>query len=185
MLCYYTLRSHQACLHSPEKERLIDKTGIGVFFCYWSCHWLSQLFVWLRATSVWVSFLRIWVLSFLLDLTLRNHYNFCISCVLLKLWKSESKILMTAKRCERNLICRYFLLYLYPTLFALRENSIWAKENLYYIYSLREFFFATKKNIFSSSVYFFTLKTHILKVKTLFFDLNMIFLIVNTFSIRL
>ena len=48
-----------------------------------------------------------------------------------------------------------------------------------------------KKNIFGSNIYFFILKlfkilyTYFLKVKTMFFDPKQIFLIANTFSLRL
>ena len=64
------------------------------------------------------------------------------------------------------------------------HKSIWNKEILYQFYSLGEFFFAIRINIFGPNVYYFSLKTHFLEVKTPFFDLNEIILIVNTFSLR-
>ena len=59
------------------------------------------------------------------------------------------------------------------------RKSIWNTENLYKFYSLREFFFAIKKNTFGSNVYFFTLKTLLFELSKIFF------LIVNTCSLRL
>ena len=76
------------------------------------------------------------------------------------------------------LLFSYYYQFYYHSRFSpvstLREKSAYIdleQKNVYLFYSLREFFFAIKKNLFGSNVYFFTLKTHFLKVKTLFYDL--------------
>ena len=74
--------------------------------------------------------------------------------------------------------------YEYSTLYTERKLYL-DQRKFVLVLQPKRIFLCNQKNIFSSNVYFFNLKTHILKAKTLFFDLNMIFLIVNTFSIRL